>query len=98
RWNPKRDPPPELVLEVDVTRRSLDREPVYAALGVPEIWRWDGTRLICLLRRGDMYAPAEMSKALPFVRPTDLSRFIKMLWRQEENAILMGFKKLMRRQ
>jgi Uma2 family endonuclease len=34
------DPPPDLVLEVDVTRSSIPKLPIYAALGVPEVWHW----------------------------------------------------------
>ena len=33
------DPPPNLVIEVDVTHSSLPRMPIYAALGMPEVWR-----------------------------------------------------------
>lgn len=34
------DPPPDLVLEVDISRSSIPKMPIYAALGVPEIWQW----------------------------------------------------------
>jgi Uma2 family endonuclease len=34
----KYDPPPDLVIEIDITSSSLDKHPIYAALGVPEIW------------------------------------------------------------
>ena len=36
------DPPPDLAIEVDVTRSVMDRLGVYAALRVPEVWRFDG--------------------------------------------------------
>jgi Uma2 family endonuclease len=36
------DPPPDLVIEVEVSRSVLDRLGIYAALGVPEVWRHDG--------------------------------------------------------
>jgi Uma2 family endonuclease len=39
------DPPPDLVLEIDITSGSLDKLPIYANLGIPEIWRYDGQRL-----------------------------------------------------
>lgn len=39
------DPPPDLVLEIDVTSKSLDRLPIYARLGVPEIWRYEAGEL-----------------------------------------------------
>jgi Uma2 family endonuclease len=40
------DPPPDLVVEIDVTSSSIDRLSLYASLGVPEVWRYDGNRLI----------------------------------------------------
>jgi Uma2 family endonuclease len=35
-----RDPPPDLVIEVDVTHSSIPKLPIYAALRVPEVWHW----------------------------------------------------------
>ena len=40
------DPPPDLVLEIDITHPSLDKLPLYAAVGVPEVWRYDGNRVV----------------------------------------------------
>ena len=39
------DPPPDLIIEIDITSPSLNTFPVYAHLGVPEVWRYDGTRV-----------------------------------------------------
>src|SRR5438445_836710 len=36
------DPPPDVVVEIETTNESLMKFPIYAALGVPEIWRYDG--------------------------------------------------------
>src|SRR5207249_815795 len=41
-WDALTDPPPDLVVEVDITSSSLDRLGIYAALEVPEIWHYDG--------------------------------------------------------
>src|SRR5579885_1128764 len=35
------DPPPDLVIEIDLTSRALDKLSLYAQIGVPEIWRYD---------------------------------------------------------
>lgn len=35
------DPPPDLVIEVDYTSSSINKLPIYLALGVPEVWRYD---------------------------------------------------------
>src|SRR5207248_563943 len=66
RWNPRKHPPPDLAIEVDITSRSIEREPIYAALGVPELWRWDGARLECLHLTGDHYVIRKHSLAFPF--------------------------------
>ena len=34
------DVPPDLVVEVDVSNPSVPKRPIYAALGVPEVWTW----------------------------------------------------------
>jgi Uma2 family endonuclease len=46
------DPPPDLIVEVDITNPSLNKLPTYASLGVPEVWRHDGERLR-ILRLGE---------------------------------------------
>jgi Uma2 family endonuclease len=91
RWNPRRHPPPDLIVEVDITSRSIDREPIFAALGVPEVWRWDGMRLECLHLAGDHYVIRKQSLAFPFLEPGELKRFISKLHRRGENAIVREF-------
>jgi Uma2 family endonuclease len=59
------DPPPDLVLEIDMTSKSLDRFSIYARLGVPEIWSYDsGALKIYYLQDGE-YVSAQISLALP---------------------------------
>jgi Uma2 family endonuclease len=43
------DPPPDLVVEIDITHPSLNRLPIFAAFGIPEVWRFDGEKLEILL-------------------------------------------------
>lgn len=42
------DPPPDLVVEVDITSPSASKLPIYASLGVAEVWRHEGDRLAIL--------------------------------------------------
>ena len=61
-------PPPDLVIEVVVTAPLLDKLAIYAGLGVPEVWRHDGGRLIVLLLDPDgRYAESPTSLAFPFL-------------------------------
>ncbi|MGL6140587.1 MAG: Uma2 family endonuclease, partial [Planktothrix sp.] len=39
------DPPPDLVLEIDITSSSLDKQTIYAAFKIPELWRYNGQKL-----------------------------------------------------
>jgi Uma2 family endonuclease len=91
RLDMRKDPPPELVVEVDVTHHSVPRLPIYAALGVPEIWRYDGIRLHCLQLKGREYAVRKMSLAFPFLEPALLQQFIDQLAHQDETAIMKAF-------
>lgn len=53
RYDIKVDPPPELVLEIDVTRSAIKRMPIYAAMRVPEVWRFKGELLKAYILQPD---------------------------------------------
>jgi len=54
--NLSQDPPPDLALEIDMTSKSLNRQVIYARLGVPEIWRYDeGVLTIYHLQDGEYF-------------------------------------------
>jgi Uma2 family endonuclease len=63
------DPPPDLAIEVDFTSSSIDRLSIYAALGVPEVWRWDADGIhVYQLRAGTTapeYTPVPQSPTFP---------------------------------
>jgi Uma2 family endonuclease len=60
------DPPPDLVIEIDLTNDSLRKFPLYAALGVPEVWRFEETLEVWVLDQ-DRYVQRQSSVALPIV-------------------------------
>ncbi len=83
------DPPPDVVVEVDIHHDSRDNYPVYAALGVPEIWRYYGQEMtIYHLQEAD-YVSAETSRALPMLGSRVLTEYLKRMQQDGEfNAIL----------
>jgi Uma2 family endonuclease len=87
----QRDPPPDLVVEIDITSPSIPREPIYAAMGVPELWRYDGRRLQCLHWAEGVHRVRQASIAFPFLKPSALGRFVNMLGRRDETAIAVAF-------
>ncbi len=75
-------PTPDLAAEVDLSPPKLDRSAIYAALRVPEIWRFDGISLVIeRLNNAGVYEPVERSSFLP-VRHFEIRR-----WLQSEDTI-----------
>lgn len=96
--NLRRDPPPDLAIEVDVTHSSLDRLEIYAALGVPEIWRIDGNVVAFLALQADgTYADVAASLSFPLVTPGDVLEHLLMLDRMDENAVLRRLRQWVRK-
>jgi Uma2 family endonuclease len=74
----KVDPPPDLAVEVDVSRSVMKRMKIYAAMGIPEVWRYKNDRLEAHLLQSDgSYEVSEYSKALPFFAPAELLPFLR---------------------
>lgn len=80
RLDLKVDPPPDLAIEIDITRRSVKRQPVYAALGVPELWRLNGKRLQVLALVQGRYDPGDESLAFPFLPIAAFQQFRNGSW------------------
>jgi len=95
-FNPAVDPPPDLAIEIDITRRSIPKQPIYAALGVPELWRYDGKRLHVLLLVDGDYKPAPASKAFPFLPIGEFETFINRFNDHTVTAVLLSFREWVR--
>jgi Uma2 family endonuclease len=73
----KVDPPPDLVIEVEITSPAVPKLPVYARLGVPEIWLYDGRAPRILRLAGDQYENSNRSGVLPCLTESMLSEFLE---------------------
>jgi Uma2 family endonuclease len=70
-------PPPDLAVEVDITRSVISRLPIYAALRVREVWRFSEGQIVVLHLQADgTYQPAAMSLALPALSLEVFNRFV----------------------
>jgi Uma2 family endonuclease len=86
------DPPPDLVVEVEITRSLVSRVSIYAALRVPEIWRFNGRKLrFCVLEASGEYRDAPHSRAFPFLQPADLEPFLVMDRTKDETTRVREF-------
>jgi Uma2 family endonuclease len=71
------DPPPDLVIEIDITSPSFSKLPIYAQIGVPEVWRYDGERMTILVLEYSHYAQRTESIVLPPVTSHALTDLVE---------------------
>jgi Uma2 family endonuclease len=71
------DLPPDIVVEIDLTHQSAEKFSIYAALGVPEIWRYDGKLMHFYKLEGEQYSEVASSAAFPFLSDADMSNFVE---------------------
>jgi Uma2 family endonuclease len=90
--NFKKDPPPDLAVEVDVSRSSVSRQNVYAALGVPEMWRYDDKLRVFHLQAGK-YVEREHSLSFPFLPMGQLEGFIDRISKTDETTLIRSFRR-----
>jgi Uma2 family endonuclease len=92
------DPPPDLAIELDVTRSSMDRMGVYGALSIPEVWRLDDPQTLSfqVLQPDGTYTAASYSLAFPMVTPADLIGFLGLRGQMDENAVVRQFRAWLR--
>jgi Uma2 family endonuclease len=100
RINLRVDPPPDLAIEIDVTRSSLNRMGIYAKLGVPEVWRLDDPQTLSfqVLGPDGDYSEKSHSLAFPSVTPADLLHFLSLAGQMDENAVVRQFRDWIRQQ
>ncbi|MDP8964198.1 MAG: Uma2 family endonuclease [Cyanobacteriota bacterium] len=86
------EPPPDLAIEIDITSSSVNKFGIYSALGLPELWRYNGRVLKFYQLAEGEYVECEFSPAFPLVSVTDLSRFIEQSNTMGEIALLKSFR------
>jgi len=92
------DPPPDLVVEIEVSRSIVARLPILAAIRVPEVWCWDGQRVrVLLLNTEGAYTESATSRAFPFLPMNELARFLADQG-QSETKVVRAFRAWVREQ
>ncbi|MGC1273719.1 MAG: Uma2 family endonuclease [Planctomycetaceae bacterium] len=87
-------PPPDLMIEIDLSPPGRKRPSIYAALGVPEVWRYDGEALVAAtLTSAGRYEPAEFSRCIPSLRPGDLGAFLARRNETDESSLVGEFRR-----
>lgn len=92
----EKDPPPDVVVEVDTTNESIEKFAIYAALEVPEIWRYDGEKFEILALDGERYREVSNSLALPRISADILTEYLERGKVEGQTAMLKAFRRYLR--
>ncbi|MBE9211654.1 Uma2 family endonuclease [Plectonema cf. radiosum LEGE 06105] len=91
------DPPPDLALEIDVTSRT--HPSIYAALKVPELWRFEKGKLQINLLQNDSYIVSEKSKNFPNLPLAEiLPQYLEQSKTAGRNTVIRAFRRWVREQ
>jgi Uma2 family endonuclease len=71
------DPPPDLVVEIDITHSDINKLNLYARLQVPEFWRYNGKTLTIYQLQAQQYQSVENSPTFPWIQKSDLYQFLE---------------------
>ena len=92
------DPPPDLVLEVEYSKPKVDKFKIYAAIGVPEFWRFNGSVLRIYVLNNEQYLEVEQSPTFGTVPVKEIPRFIQETRINGEMATTRAFRAWVREQ
>ncbi|MEW6209081.1 MAG: Uma2 family endonuclease [Acidobacteriota bacterium] len=92
------DPPPDVVVEIDVSHDSTDKFDFYASIGVPEIWRYDEQRAQIFHLLDETFVEMPASRALPLLTAEVLTRFLDQSKTAGQTATLKSFRQWLQSQ
>ena len=90
------DPPPDIVVEIDITNESLSKFPIYAALSVPEIWRYDSRQFQFYALIDGEYVKVAARRFLPGLTGPMMAETIEASLTQGQTRALKAFRKRVR--
>ena len=90
------DPPPDVVVEIDITSQSRSKFAVYAAFGVPEIWQYDGSRVQMYELIGTTYTESTSSRSFPGLTCSLLLDFLELSKVHGQTEALKAFRQRIR--
>ncbi len=80
------DPAPDLVVEVDITHTDIDKPALYASMGVPEFWRYNGREWRIYQLENNKYLEVSVSPTFPILPKEKLYEFLAVAQLDEVEA------------
>ncbi|BAZ67995.1 MAG: Uma2 family endonuclease [Pelatocladus maniniholoensis HA4357-MV3] len=94
----QQDPPPDLVVEIDITSGSQERLQIYASMGVLEVWLYDGNVFSINILQNHKYVVVEESLAFPNLPIQQISRFLEQVGQKDYLDLIKEFRNWVRSQ
>ena len=91
------DPAPDLVVEVDITHTDLNKNKLYASMGVPEFWRFNGREWKILQLIDGVYVECDRPPTFPLIEKANLYQFLEAALLDEVTAEI-NFRQWVRQQ
>jgi Uma2 family endonuclease len=91
-YDADRDPPPDLIVEIDITNSSDDRIEFYRRLKVGEVWRYrdESVRFYGLIQNG-RYRKLNRSRLFPLLTCDELTRFMSLRDTMDDTELGLRF-------
>jgi Uma2 family endonuclease len=90
------DPPPDIVVVIDISHESTRKLAIYAGVGVPEVWRYDGKHAHIYQLVGQDYVAVDASRVLPVFITDVLSRLLEQGKTEGQTAVRRSFREWLR--
>jgi len=87
------DPPPDLVIEVEITSSAIRKMKLFASMGVPEVWRHDGDKLEMFALTDGQYQAINASTSLPGLNPNLINSILARRFDCGETMLIREFRK-----
>ena len=92
------DPPPDLVLEIEYSSSAIDKLALYASMGIPELWRFNGSVLRVYILANRQYAEVEFSPTFKPIPVKEITHFLQQAKVKGENATTRDFRAWVKQQ
>lgn len=94
------DPAPDIVVEIDKAGQSLNKFPIYAEFGIPEIWRYDVRRKRAQIFElaNKSYVTISFSRFFPMLTTEVLAQFVEQSRNEGQTAALRAFRDWVKKQ
>ena len=87
------DPPPDLVVEVEITSSAIKKMPLFAAMKVPEVWLHNGESLYMYRLENDTYVPIDSTVELPGLSVELIRQYLADRDSLGETSLIRRFRK-----